>query len=392
MNLFMLGPAPMAHTRFAHWFVDSIYAIAFGSFGVALLTLLRPVVIRQPASTDERMRAARIVGAHGKNGLTHFALLDDKHFYFHPSGESVVSYVVTQGIGLALGDPIGPTELQKETIVGFIAHCRAHDWKPVFYQTEEHQVYDELGMTTLPIGQCALVDMADFTLEGSKNQEIRQVTNKLAKAGITPQFYPAPQSSVTIAALRDVSDEWLAHKRASEKNFSLGAFSDEYIQESDLQVLETAEGRIIAFANLIPEYPDNTAVIDLMRHRRDIPSGTMLVLLAQLMVEVKARDRKAVDLGLAPLAGLAETDDASSTERILHLLFTRMREPFNFRGLYAFKKKFHPRFETRYVAYPRPADVILALDAVRRADSSLSFWREILSELRRRVISRDMAV
>src|ERR1041385_6770785 len=96
-------------TGFGRYFAASIYIISVATIGYALLMLLRPVLNRRPLTEEERMRAWEIVRAHGRTSLARLALLDDKRFFFTPSG-SLISYVVENRVALVLGDPIGPSQ------------------------------------------------------------------------------------------------------------------------------------------------------------------------------------------------------------------------------------------------------------------------------------------
>jgi lysylphosphatidylglycerol synthetase-like protein (DUF2156 family) len=66
----------------------------------------------------------------------------------------------------------------------------------------------------------------------------------------------------------------------------------------------------------------------------------------------QAHHVKTFDLGMAPLAGLAEDRYASLFARIGKIA-AQMGEPlYGFEGLRAFKAKFGPRWEPRYIAAP----------------------------------------
>jgi len=96
-------------SAFGRSFADSIYVVGAGTLGYALLMLLRPILVRQPASAAERARARAMVEAHGHTSLARCALFNDKGYVFSAGG-SVIAYVAKGGIALALGDPIGPLE------------------------------------------------------------------------------------------------------------------------------------------------------------------------------------------------------------------------------------------------------------------------------------------
>jgi phosphatidylglycerol lysyltransferase len=55
---------------------------------------------------------------------------------------------------------------------------------------------------------------------------------------------------------------------------------------------------------------------------------------------------------MAPLSGMAEHPLAPRWHRMGHLLFSHGENFYNFQGLRAYKDKFHPSWESRYLAYP----------------------------------------
>jgi phosphatidylglycerol lysyltransferase len=63
------------------------------------------------------------------------------------------------------------------------------------------------------------------------------------------------------------------------------------------------------------------------------------------------------NLGMAPLSGLEPTALAPIRVKVASYLY-RFGQPFyNFQGLRAYKDKFHPVWEPRYLAYPGVLDL-----------------------------------
>jgi phosphatidylglycerol lysyltransferase len=84
-----LGLQPTS--RFGHFFIDSIYIIGAVTLLYAFWMLLRPVLLSESATLEEKARAKEIVERYGCSSLARFALLDDKSYYFSPSGQSVIA-------------------------------------------------------------------------------------------------------------------------------------------------------------------------------------------------------------------------------------------------------------------------------------------------------------
>lgn len=369
------GPGPVTH--FGRYFLDSIYVVAVTTFGYSLWMLLRPVVLRAPATPAERARAADIVATQGRTPLARLALLNDKAYFFTPGG-SVVAFSLQGRVALALGDPIGPPADLADAIRAFQAFCAHNDWLAAFYQTlpETLEAYTAAGFNALKIGQEALVDLATFSLEGRANKEFRNVKNRFSRLGHTAVFHPPPLDHALLEALRAVSDEWLSTRGMAELRFSLGWFDDDYLRQSPVMVIRTAEGRISAFASLIPGLPPQGVSVDLMRHRRRTESGTMDFLFVSLLEWAKGMGYAVFDLGLSALAGVGEHSDDPVIERALRSLYRNLARFYNYQGLHAFKAKFRPRWEPRYLIYPQPLDLPAVALAVVRAH--VGTWRALL--------------
>jgi len=348
--------------------------------------LLRPVLIRRPASVVERARARAIVEAHGRSALARFTLFDDKTYYFSPGG-SLVAYMLKGRIALALGDPIGPVEDAANAIHGFQRNCADNDWQPTFYQTMPDYLahYRAAGFSALCIGHEGIVDVAGFDLTGGlaggANKKFRVILNWFRRGGFRAQFHEPPLADSLMRELRSVSDAWLAMMHGTEKSFSLGWFDDEYIRNAPIMAVHRPDGTITAFANILPEYQRNEATIDLMRRRPDAEDSTMEFLFLSLLDWARRQGYATFNLGLSSLAGVGEEADDPAVERALHYIYEHVNQFYNFKGLHEFKDKFHPWWEPRYLVYPGPTSLPAVAAALIRADSGDDFAAEYLKEL-----------
>ncbi|MGB3404047.1 MAG: phosphatidylglycerol lysyltransferase domain-containing protein [Microcoleaceae cyanobacterium] len=361
-----------ATTRLGRFFIHSIYLVGTMTLLSALVMLLRPVLLRgNPASSEERQRAEEIVTNYGSSSLARFTLFEDKAYYFSPSGQSFIAYVPKGRGAIALGDPIGPPEDRKETIIGFQQFCQRNDWYPAFYQTlpKDIEIYRSLGFKILTIGQEAVVDLKAFTLQGKPGKNLRTVMNRFTKLGYKVNFYPPPIADELLQQLRVISDEWLKVMQGSEKQFSLGWFNDDYLRDCIIAVVQNANGEITAFANVVPEYQLNDITVDLMRKRTEVEPGTMDFLFISLFQQFKEQGYDNFNLGLSALSGVGEQKKSPRLEKALHYLYEHLNQFYNFQGLHTFKDKFHPRWQPRYLVYPSAAALPEVVVALIRADS-----------------------
>jgi phosphatidylglycerol lysyltransferase len=367
-------------THFGEFFANSIYIIAAGTFTVALVMLLQPVFMRNQASPSERQRARDIVEKYGCSSLAAFALLSDKSYYFSPSSRSVIAYVPKGRGAIALGDPIGPIEDRKEVLASFQQFCERNDWYPAFYQTlpDDIDCYKSLGFRVLKIGEEAIVDLKNFTLQGKAGKNFRPTLNRLTKEGYQVKFYQPPISKDLLRQLKLVSDEWLQMAQGSEKHFSLGWFDEDYLQECEIAVVHTPKGEISAFTNIVSEYQLNEVTNDIMRHRKSIENGTMDFLFISMLQHFQEQGYDSFNFGLSALAGVGETKESRKLEKVLHYLYEHLNRFYNFQGLHAYKEKFRPRWEPRYLVYPSLTalpDVVVALVRADSGDRLLDYFR-----------------
>ena len=89
-----------------------------------------------------------------------------------------------------------------------------------------------------------------------------------------------------------------------------------------------------------------------MRHAADAPRGVMDYLFTRLMLYGRDAGYASFNLGMAPLSGLESRQLAPLWTRAGALLFRHGEHFYNFRGLRAYKEKYQPRWEPKYLASP----------------------------------------
>jgi phosphatidylglycerol lysyltransferase len=63
------------------------------------------------------------------------------------------------------------------------------------------------------------------------------------------------------------------------------------------------------------------------------------------------------NLGMAPMSGFQEHEDASPQERAVHSFFQQLHFLFHYRGLRSYKAKFASYWEPRYAVYRNVLDL-----------------------------------
>ncbi len=352
-------PQIVPRTRYAHWFVDSLYVMATTAIGYAGFALFRPVIYQFRTLPHEREVASQIVAAYGRSSLDYFKLWPDKSYFFSPSGNCFLAYRVGRNFAVVLADPVGPAEEIEETIRQFMEFCQENDWGLAFYQTlpDLLLVYERLGLKKLKIGDDAIVDLTQFNLEGKAMKKFRHRINQMEKSGIQIRLYEPPISEEVLGQVKEVSDEWLQIPGRRERQFTLGVFDPHYIRSTPLFTAADQDGKILAFVNIIPSYRRGEATVDLMRHRIDAPNGIMDYLFVKLFLYLREKGFGRFNLGMAPMAGFQEREEASREERAVHYFFQRLNFLFSYTGLRQYKAKFASFWEPRYVIYRNVLDL-----------------------------------
>jgi phosphatidylglycerol lysyltransferase len=330
-----------------------VAAAAAGMF-FALATLIRPARLQPAMPSEAQLADALPLIQQSSDTQAHLALMGDKALLFDPAHTAFVMYDVEGRSWVAMGDPVGADEEARHELAWtFLEQCeRAGGW-PVFYQVRraDLDIYLELGMTLLKIGEEARVRLSALNLEGSSHKALRNTVNKLTRNGLRLEIVPAAAVAPLLPQLKEISDAWLHDKHVREKRFSLGAFDPRYLVRMPVAVVWRGD-QPLAFANLFLGATKHEASLDLMRHVPDGPPGIMDFLFVQLMQWAREEGYEWFNLGMAPLAGLQNRRQAPLWNRFGALVFGRGERFYNFRGLQQYKDKFGPEWEPRYMAVP----------------------------------------
>jgi phosphatidylglycerol lysyltransferase len=361
------------HTRYAAWFLDSLYVMTSVTFIYALYAVFRPILYLFRTHPRETDQARQILSRYGRSSQDFFKARPDKSYFFSTDEQCFLAYRVGAGLAVVLGDPAGPEPAIEGILRDFTRFCEDNGWGVAFYQAmpEFLDVYSSLGFKKLKVGDDAIVDLTQFTLEGKAAKTFRSKVNQLEKEGVHTQYYEPPIPPGLMAQIREVSDEWLQIPGRRERQFTLGMFDEEYLNSTPLFTAEDGRGRMLAFVNLVPSYRPGEATIDLMRRRAEAPNGIMDYVFVKLFLRSKEQGLERFNLGMAPMAGFQGQEEATPEERAIHAFFQHLNFLFSFKGLLAYKAKFATSWEPRYLIYRNILDlprVAMAISAVSEID------------------------
>jgi len=344
----------VTHTRYAHWFLDSLRTMGIAAGIFAVYSLFRPVAFRLRTLPHQRARMKSILKEYGKTSLAFFDLWPDKSYFFSYDRQCGIAYRAVGGVALALGGPVGPPDGLEKCVHDFIQYCDDNGWSVAFHQAQADllPVYRELGLRVLKIGEEAIVDLERFaaeTVRGSRH--LRHTRNWFEREGYQFSRHLPPHDAALLDETEEVSEEWLRIPGRHERSFSLGYFDRAYLNDCPLAILRDPEGRMIAFSNETPSFRAGEATIDLMRHRLQVPNGTMDYLFIAQMLALKDAGYRTFNLGMAPYAGVGDEPGDPLEERIVHELMEHLTRVVSYKGMREYKGKFEPTWEDRFLIY-----------------------------------------
>lgn len=335
-------------------FLRATVGVAALSLWFAVAKLLRPAPPRIHLPDAVELQQAQSVIATCPYTYAWLALLEDKTLLFNADHSAFIMYGVKGRAWVAMGDPVGATaDVRRELAWQFRELSERYSGWTVFYQVrpENLDLYLELGLTLLKIGEEARVPLKTFSLEGKSRKNMRGLVNRLTKEDYRFEIIAPEGVAALLPQLQEISDAWLTLKNTREKGFSLGFYHEPYLQRCPLAVARRQE-TIVAFANVLYGAEREELSVDLMRYRPEAPTGVMDYLFIQLMLWGKAQGYAWFNLGMAPLAGLQSRRLAPLWNRFGALVFGRGERFYNFQGLHQYKDKFDPQWEPRYLAAP----------------------------------------
>ncbi|MGH6655516.1 MAG: phosphatidylglycerol lysyltransferase domain-containing protein [Actinocrinis sp.] len=346
-----------------HWVGIIINLMSLALFLLFLYALFRSPRGRWLHSAGEEERLRALLDKHGeRDSLGYFALRRDKAVVFSPSGKAAVAYRVVAGVSLASGDPLGDPEAWPGAIDAWLTEAYQHAWTPAVAGAGEEggRVYERHGLTALELGDEAVVEVADFTLDGRAMRVVRQAYNRVKRGGYTARVRrheDIPPDE--FAALVKAADTW--RYGASERGFSmaLGRLGDPADGRCVMIECHDFEGRLCALLSYVP-WGKNGLSLDLMRRDKASDNGVIEFMVIELIQRAADVGVERISLNFAMFRAVFERGSRLGAGPVLRLwravllFFSRW---WQIESLYRANAKYRPIWEPRFVLYKRSSDL-----------------------------------
>jgi len=357
---------------------SSVTEVALNTLGglTALLTLLSFLApVRKPArlsATAEAQLRLLLDKFGGRDSLGYFALRGDKVAVFSPSGKAAIVYRVIGSVTLASGDPLGDPEAWPGAISAWLAEADTYAWTPgVIGASEEAAIaYKRAGLDSLELGDEAVLELDEFSLDGRSMRVVRQAVNRVRRAGYTLDVRRQTELAAAELAEAVATAEALRGEEV-ERGFSmaLGRLGDDRDPQVMIARARDGEGRLVAVLAFVPWGPDGLS-LDLMRRARETENGTIEFLVAGVAEQVKALGVQRISLNFAVFRSVFERGSrvgAGPVLRLWHRVLLLAGRWWQIESLYRANAKYQPEWVPRFVCFRRAAELprvaVAALEA-----------------------------
>jgi lysyl-tRNA synthetase, class II len=373
-----------------------LFALLSGALGVFTLLVtaylfLRPAEPRARLGGADAARVRDLLVKYGdRDSLGYFALRDDKSVIWSPTGKACICYRVVSGVMLASGDPIGDPEAWPGAISPFLDEAARHAWAPAVMGCSElgAEIWCREGsLTALELGDEAIVNAAEFSLNGRPMRNVRQMVNRVAKNGYEAEVRRVrdiPRQELDFIV--EAADSWRGSQ--TERGFSMalgriGAPGDENC------VLATAKenGTIRAVLQLVPWGADGLS-LDLMRRDKSAQGGLNDFLIVETIKAASGLGVKRISLNFAVFRAALERGErigAGPVLRAWRAVLIFMSRWFQIESLYKFNAKFSPVWQPRFFVFPHTKDAPRIALAALEAEAFLVWPRLHLRRIVRKL-------
>jgi len=355
---------------------DALLALGALTFLSTAYLVLRPAEPVARLSADEEARMRALLARHGaRDSLGYFALRRDKSVIWSPTGKACIAYRVVSGVMLASGDPLGDPEAWPGAITAFLTRADRHAWTPAVMGCSEQAgtAWSRAGLSALEIGDEAVVEVAEFSLEGRVMRNVRQAVARVERAGYRTEVRRSRDIGVEEGArLQQQAEAWRGAETERGFSMALGRFGDSADPDC-VAVMAFQEGALRAFLHFVPWGTDGLS-LDLMRRDRDADNGLNELLISKALAAGPELGVTRFSLNFAVFRSSLERGERLGAGPVLRawrgfLLFASRW--FQIETLYRFNAKFRPIWEPRYVCYPTAKDLPRVALAALEAEAFL---------------------
>ncbi|GAA2600468.1 phosphatidylglycerol lysyltransferase domain-containing protein [Streptomyces axinellae] len=332
-------------------------------FLLVLLAAFRSRRATPPMTAEDEEQLRRLLAQHGeRDSLGYFALRRDKSVIWSPTGKAAIAYRVVGGVSLASADPIGDPEAWPGAIDAWLAEAEEHAWSPAVMGAGEvaGTVYARHGLAALELGDEAIVETGDFTLEGRAMRAVRQAYNRVQRAGYqvrVRRHQDIPPAEM--AWLTQRAERWRDGENERGFSMALGRLGDPSDGHCVMVECRDSQGRLRALLSFVPWGREGLS-LDLMRRDRAAENGLVEFAVLELIQRAHEVHVTQISLNFAMFRSVFERGAQLGAGPVLRLwrsLLSFFSRWWQIESLYRANVKYRPVWEPRFILFAKSSEL-----------------------------------
>lgn len=311
----------------------------------------------------EMSQVYQIIKEYSSDSLNYLSFNEENEFFFGKNGKGVIPYIINGKKSMSIGNPICKIEDIENLVDEYINFCKEKNLKPIFTSVSDEmmKILKERNYSVIEYGEEPILDLKDFSLEGSRRAILRRNVKNVNNNGVELiEYQPQKERDYELEKqIENLSCEWYKSKKF-KMNYSIGTIDFKNTYDRKFFVTKNKKGEIQTFLSFLPYSNGKKYCIDIMHRKLDTMTGVMEHAIVSAILKMKKDGIEEVSLGLAPLANIDITKENTSTaERLLNSIFNNTNLGYNFKNLFRFKKKFAPNiWKKRYLVYHKDIPLV----------------------------------
>ena len=271
------------------------------------------------------------------------------------------------------GDPIGEYSLWPEAVALFISRAAEYGWTPGVLGASERggRIWvDVAGMSAVEIGDEAIINCEEFSLEGRAMSNVRQTINKARREGMNAETKRAGElTKEERAVIRDLARKWRGN--SAERGFSMSM--DRFLGDIDndaILVRGYMNNELVGLLYFLPWGRVGFSLDRMQRAPKPLPGLTELMI-EEMINFCKSNNYKYISLNFAAFRSVIERAEKISAGPLLKTIRALIKFAsgwFQVESLNRFNAKFQPEWNPRYLLYPGVGEFTRVVWAALRAE------------------------
>lgn len=309
------------------------------------------------------------------NPSAFLALNEGNRYFTSPRATGMIVYRRSGRCLVQFGGPFAPEDDYARLLREFVAYARQRRLRLVGIQLQRADAvrYAQRGFTVNQIGASYAVDLADFSLRGSRFVRLRNKISRSLRSGLTVREVDAGEWA---GAMRELDERWLAGKGKHSRplEFLVGQHGGAAQRHRRL-FAGLIDGELAGYISYSPVYGERAGWLhDLSRRRPDGPPGVAEAINNQAIEVFRGEGTRWLHFGFTPFTGLDRRCEVPGHSRAFRWLVGALWEHgeavYPARSQLAYKEKWAPDTVTpEYIAFRGGASLRSFLHVFRAANA-----------------------